>query len=40
MKGHGRVVMMAPEQGESEIKHLKPLESSDVKDRERVALPN
>ena len=39
MKGHGRVVMMAPEQGESEIKRLKPLESSDVKDREKVALP-
>ena len=39
MKGHGRVVMMAPEQGESEIKRLKPLESSDVRDPERVALP-
>ena len=39
MKGHGRVVMMAPEQGESEIKRLKPLESSDVRDREKVALP-
>jgi len=40
MKGHGRVVMMAPEQGESEIKRLKPLESADVRDRERVALPS
>ena len=39
MKGHGRVVMMAPEQGESEIKRLKPLESTDVRDRERVVLP-
>jgi hypothetical protein len=39
MKGHGRVVIMAPEQGEPEIKRLKPLESSDVRDRERVALP-
>jgi len=39
MKGHGRVVLMAPEQGEPEIKRLKPLESSDVRDPERVALP-
>ena len=36
MKGHGRVVLMSPEQGASEIKRLKPLDASDVRDRDRV----
>ena len=36
MKGHGRLVSVAPEQGSYEIKNLKPLGSDKVKDSQRV----
>jgi hypothetical protein len=36
MKGHGRLVSVAPEQGSYEIKKLKPLEADKVKDTQRV----
>ena len=38
MKGHGRVVLMSPEQGESEIKKLKPLDEGDVRDHDKVVV--
>jgi len=38
MKGHGRLVSVAPEQGSYEIKNLKPLESDKVKDTQHVSL--
>jgi Protein of unknown function (DUF2846) len=37
MKGHGRLVSVAPEQGSYEIKKLKPLGTDKVKDTQRVA---
>jgi hypothetical protein len=36
MKGHGRLVSSAPEQGAYEIKKLKPLSADKVKDAEHV----
>jgi len=36
MKGHGRLVSVAPEQGTYEIKNLKPLGPEKVKDTQRV----
>jgi hypothetical protein len=36
MKGHGRLVLIAPEQGGYEIKKLKPLDADKVKDSQRV----
>jgi hypothetical protein len=36
MKGHGRLISVAPEQGSYEIKKLKPLEADKVKDAQRV----
>ncbi len=36
MKGHGRLVSVAPEQGSYEIKKLKPLGTDKVKDTQRV----
>ena len=38
MKGHGRLVVVAPEQGAYEIKKLKPLDRDKIKDSEHVAL--
>jgi len=38
MKGHGRLVLVAPEQGAYEIKKLKPLDKDKIKDSEHVAL--
>jgi len=38
MKGHGRVVSVAPDQGAYEIKTLKPLDSDKVKDTQHVTL--
>ena len=38
MKGHGRLVLVASEQGAYEIKKLKPLDRDKVKDSEHVAL--
>jgi Protein of unknown function (DUF2846) len=38
MKGHGRLVLVAPEQGAYEIKKLKPLDRDKVKDSERVTV--
>jgi hypothetical protein len=38
LKGHGRLVSMAPEQGAYEIKKLKPLDSDKVKDTQHVSL--
>lgn len=38
MKGHGRLVLVAPEQGSYEIKNLKPLDSDKVKDTEHVSV--
>lgn len=38
MKGHGRLVSVAPEQGAYEIKNLKPLDSDKVKDSQHVTL--
>jgi hypothetical protein len=37
-KGHGRLTMILPEQGEYEVKQAKPLNDADVKDRELVVL--
>ena len=36
MKGHGRLILVAPEQGSYEIKKLKQLDRDKVKDSERV----
>jgi hypothetical protein len=36
MKGHGRLVLVAPEQGGYEIKKLKPLDADKVKDSQHV----
>lgn len=36
LKGHGRLVLMQPEQGAYEIKKLKPLDADKVKDNEHV----
>jgi len=36
MKGHGRLVLVAPEQDSYEIKKLKPLGTDKVKDTEHV----
>jgi hypothetical protein len=40
MKGHGRLVLMAPEQGSYELKSkkLKPLDASKIVDRTRVTV--
>lgn len=38
MKGHGRLVSVAPEQGSYEIKNLKPLDGDKVKDTEHVSV--
>lgn len=40
MKGHGRLVLTAPEQGSYETKKLKPLDRDKVKDSERVITEN
>lgn len=40
MKGHGRLVLVAPEQGGYEIKKLKPLEADKVKDSQHVVIAN
>lgn len=37
-KGHGRLTMILPEQGEYEVKRTKPANDTDVKDRELVVL--
>jgi hypothetical protein len=37
-KGHGRLTMILPEQGEYEVKQTKPANDADVKDRELVVL--
>jgi hypothetical protein len=37
MKGHGRLVAVAPEQGSYEVKNLKPLSADKVKDSQHVA---
>ncbi len=36
MKGHGRMTLVAPEQGSYEIKKLKPLDTDKIKDSQRV----
>ena len=36
MKGHGRLLLVAPEQGGYEIKKLKPLDADKIKDGEHV----
>lgn len=38
MKGHGRLVSVAPEQGTYEIKNLKPLGADKVKDTQHVTV--
>lgn len=38
MKGHGRLLSVAPEQGSYEIKKLKPLDSDKVKDTQHVTV--
>src|SRR5205814_9786919 len=40
MKGHGRLILMAPEQGSYELKSkkLKPLDASKIVDRTRVSV--
>jgi hypothetical protein len=40
MKGHGRLVSVAPDQGSYEIKNLKPLGADKVKDGARVVPVN
>jgi hypothetical protein len=35
-KGHGGITLVAPEQGTYEVKQAKPLDSSDVRDRDLV----
>ena len=37
MKGHGRLILVQPEQGEYEIKKLKPLDPDKVKNNELVS---
>jgi hypothetical protein len=39
-KGHGRLILVAPEQGSYEIKNLKPLDRDKVKDSEHVVASN
>jgi hypothetical protein len=39
MKGHGRLTMVAAEQGEYEVKKLKPLDANKVVDKTMVQLP-
>lgn len=39
-KDHGRLVLIAPEQGSYEIKNLKPLDHDKVKDSEHVVASN
>lgn len=36
MKGHGRLLSVAPEQGSYEIKNLKPLDADKIKDTQHV----
>ncbi len=38
MKGHGRLLSVAPEQGSYEIKNLKPLAADKVKDTQKVTV--
>lgn len=38
LKGHGRLVSVAPEQGSYEIKNLKPLDADKVKDTQHVTV--
>lgn len=40
MKGHGRMTLVAPEQGSYEIKKLKPLDADKIKDSEHVVTAN
>lgn len=40
MKGHGRLSLVAPEQGSYEIKKLKPLDGDKVKDSQHVVAAN
>ena len=40
MKGHGRLISVAPEQGSYEIKKLKQLDSDKVKDTQHVVAAN
>ena len=40
MKGHGRLTLVAPEQGSYEIKKLKPLDSDKIKDSQHVVAAN
>ena len=40
MKGHGRLILVAPEQGSYEIKKLKPLDGDKVKDSQHVVAAN
>lgn len=40
MKGHGRLLLVAPEQGSYEIKKLKPLDADKIKDSQRVTAAN
>src|SRR5258706_8225312 len=40
MKGHGRLLLVAPEQGSYEIKKLKQLDADKVKDRQHVTAAN
>lgn len=38
MKGHGRLMLMQKEQGAYEIKKLKPIDASKVKDKKKVVI--
>jgi hypothetical protein len=40
MKGHGRLTLVAAEQGVYEVKKLKPLDADKVKDNQRVVAAN
>ena len=40
MKGHGRLLLVAPEQGAYEVKKLKSLDKDKIKDTEHVAVAN
>ena len=40
MKGHGRLTLVAPEQGSYEIKKLKPLDTDKIKDNQHVVAAN
>ena len=40
MKGHGRMALVAPEQGSYEIKKLKPLDTDKIKDNQHVVAAN